>query len=363
MPGSITQIFKQKDPLAGTSAAPAKNVIINDMDDGWYNINQDGIHYRVSSDDLQNILRTSSNVVDNTNSGFAKSSSSADQPPRTNQSSSPFAGSIGVSGTPSAVLGSAASVADPWASQRGQYQGKLNSFMAENPNQSNQYLDQLSGVIGKTANKQPGQYQNALSGLMTGGQSAIANDPSYQWRLDQGMKATQRSNAAKGYLGSGNILTALTDYAQGAASQEYGNQFNRLNALSENEQNRSAQDQATQFNQLFSVGTNQQGVANQQRGEQYNRLAQLAGVNSSSPSAAGGILAQQPGYELQAQNQAFNQSNQSQLLPHQITALQNSNSSSALENIVSQNAFNQMQDAQWQAQIEDKYKNLGKGFY
>ena len=33
---------------------------------------------------------------------------------------------------------------------------------------------------------------------------------------------------AKGLLNSGNRLTAMNDYAQGEASQEYGNQFNRL---------------------------------------------------------------------------------------------------------------------------------------
>jgi hypothetical protein len=48
------------------------------------------------------------------------------------------------------------------------------------------------------------------------------NDPSYQWRLRQGQKALERSAAARGTLRSGGTLKGMTDYAQGAASQEYG---------------------------------------------------------------------------------------------------------------------------------------------
>lgn len=73
---------------------------------------------------------------------------------------------------------------------------------------------------------QRGQYQNALSNLMNGNFSV--NDPSYQFRLGQGQQALERSQAAKGMLGSGNILQALQDYGQGMASTEYQNQYNRL---------------------------------------------------------------------------------------------------------------------------------------
>lgn len=73
---------------------------------------------------------------------------------------------------------------------------------------------------------QRGQYQNALQNLMAGQFST--SDPSYQFRLQQGQQALERSAAAKGMLGSGNILQALQDYGQGAASQEFQNQYNRL---------------------------------------------------------------------------------------------------------------------------------------
>lgn len=84
------------------------------------------------------------------------------------------------------AAGTAAGLADPFASQRGQYQTQLSNLMA-NPN-------------------------------------SIVNDPSYKFRLDQGQQALERSNVAKGYLGSGNMPIDLINYGQGAASQELNNQ-------------------------------------------------------------------------------------------------------------------------------------------
>ena len=57
--------------------------------------------------------------------------------------------------------------------------------------------------------------------------STFAQDPSYQFRLDQGTKALERSAAARGGLISGNTGGALQNYGQNAASQEYNNAFNR----------------------------------------------------------------------------------------------------------------------------------------
>lgn len=54
------------------------------------------------------------------------------------------------------------------------------------------------------------------------------DDPSYQWRLQQGSEALERSAAARGGLASGNTLKALTGYGQGMASTEYQAAFNRF---------------------------------------------------------------------------------------------------------------------------------------
>ena len=52
-------------------------------------------------------------------------------------------------------------------------------------------------------------------------------NPAYQFRMDQGLQATNRLQAANKNLGSGNRLTATQDYAQGLATTEYENAFNR----------------------------------------------------------------------------------------------------------------------------------------
>lgn len=57
--------------------------------------------------------------------------------------------------------------------------------------------------------------------------NAITSDPSYQWRLSQGLEALENSAAARGGLLSGNTGRALQDYGQNAASQEYQNELSR----------------------------------------------------------------------------------------------------------------------------------------
>lgn len=52
-------------------------------------------------------------------------------------------------------------------------------------------------------------------------------DPGYAFRLNEGIKALDRSAAARGGLLSGAQLKGITDYGQNAASQEYQNAFNR----------------------------------------------------------------------------------------------------------------------------------------
>lgn len=75
-----------------------------------------------------------------------------------------------------------------------------------------------------------------LQSLLTN-PASIQKDPSYQFRLDEGNQAINRSAAAKGILGSGNVLAQLAKYGQGMASEEYGNQFSRLSDLLRQKQN------------------------------------------------------------------------------------------------------------------------------
>lgn len=52
-------------------------------------------------------------------------------------------------------------------------------------------------------------------------------DPGYAFRLNEGIKALDRTAAARGGLMSGAQLKGISDYGQNTASQEYTNAFNR----------------------------------------------------------------------------------------------------------------------------------------
>lgn len=79
---------------------------------------------------------------------------------------------------------------------------------------------------------------NRLSaGLATGGEfdkafseTAFKADPGYAFRMSEGMKALDRSAAARGGLLSGATLKGAQRYGQDLASQEYQNAFNRYYA-------------------------------------------------------------------------------------------------------------------------------------
>ncbi|MDO5051207.1 MAG: DNA transfer protein p32 [Moraxella equi] len=87
----------------------------------------------------------------------------------------------------------------------------------------------------------------------------IYNDPSYNFRLQQGLGAVEQSRASQGGLLSGATLKALNNYAQDYTSQEYQNAYNRFNADQTNQYNR--------LSNLIGMGQNasvQQGNAGMQ---------------------------------------------------------------------------------------------------
>jgi hypothetical protein len=102
-----------------------------------------------------------------------------------------------------------------------------------------------------------------LLGLGTGSSAdALAQDPSYQFRLNQGLEGVQSSAAAGGGLLSGATLKALNNYAQDQASQEYGNAFNRLYGVSSLGQNAAAQVGNTGTSVAQSIANNTMAGAN-----------------------------------------------------------------------------------------------------
>jgi hypothetical protein len=89
-----------------------------------------------------------------------------------------------------------------------------------------------------------GQFMKTFSG------ASFEQDPSYKWRLEQGQKALQASAAAKGRMMTGQGLTDISNYGQGAASQEYQAAYNRFN-----------DQQSLLFNRLRGVAGDSQNAA------------------------------------------------------------------------------------------------------
>lgn len=79
------------------------------------------------------------------------------------------------------------------------------------------------------------------------------NDPGYEYALNQGIGAIDKSAAARGNLNSGATLKALQDRGMGMADQSYGNYLQRLMSLGQQGLG------ATQA----SVNTQGQGLQNQ----------------------------------------------------------------------------------------------------
>jgi hypothetical protein len=70
-----------------------------------------------------------------------------------------------------------------------------------------------------------GKYATAEFGM-----DKFTADPGYAFRMSEGMKALERSAAARGGLLSGATLRGTQRYGQDLASQEYQNAFNRYQA-------------------------------------------------------------------------------------------------------------------------------------
>lgn len=127
-------------------------------------------------------------------------------------------------------------------------------------------------------------------------------DPGYQFRMQQGQQALERSAAARGGLLSGGFARNLTDYAQGMGSQEYGQVYQRR--LGENQQqygrsmarNQSAYERALQnYQTRYNAGMGQWQAQLQPwqtlAGGGQTAGTQLAQLGGNYASNVGSILA------------------------------------------------------------------------
>lgn len=121
-------------------------------------------------------------------------------------------------------------------------------------------------------------------------------DPGYQFRMDEGQKALERSAAAKGGLMGGGTMKALSRYGQDFASNEYTNaynrfnndrdqRFNKLSSLAGVGQSSAAQIAGQGMQAGQQVAQNQIGVGNAQAANvmgQQNRLGSMIGQGAGA---------------------------------------------------------------------------------
>jgi hypothetical protein len=69
------------------------------------------------------------------------------------------------------------------------------------------------------------------------GMQDFQQDPGYEFRMSEGMKALERSAAARGGLLSGSMLKGIQRFGQDMGSQEYQNAFNRYQVNRSNQLN------------------------------------------------------------------------------------------------------------------------------
>ena len=132
----------------------------------------------------------------------------------------------------------------------------------------------------------------AFQGQMTPQEFLQNLDPGYGWRKQQGIDALASSGAAAGNYGSGNMGTALQDYGQNLASNEYQNAWNRYNTgqqqLIQNLGRLSTMGEGAATNQgAWGVGTGQ-NIGNQML---QSALAQAGLMMQGAQGEYGGNVA------------------------------------------------------------------------
>jgi len=134
-------------------------------------------------------------------------------------------------------------------------------------------------------------YSKRMLAMSTG--KFDATDPSYQWRFNEGQRALERSAAAKGQLGSGNIMQELVSYGQGMASTEYAAEFDRML--------RASQHATTQYDSAIKGLASMAGI-------DYNRgMLSVAGRNADANML--GAQASMRSAEASVANAGTNQAN------------------------------------------------------
>jgi hypothetical protein len=107
----------------------------------------------------------------------------------------------------------------------------VSSVLAPRPSSSSNSGAQAAANAADPFASQREQYQQQLFQLMSN-PSSITSTPGYQFGLTQSQNAVEGSAAANGMVNSGNVLNALSTNAQGYAATQLNNQELLLAQLS-----------------------------------------------------------------------------------------------------------------------------------
>jgi hypothetical protein len=136
-------------------------------------------------------------------------------------------------------------------------------------------LLELLGIGGTASAPGYGKYATAEFGA-----DKFRTDPGYAFRMSEGMKALERSAAARGGLLSGATLKGTQRFGQDLASQEYQNAFNRYQAERVGTLN--------PYQALAGVGQSSANTLGQQAGAFGNAMASNI-IGAGNAQAAGQI--------------------------------------------------------------------------
>ena len=123
-------------------------------------------------------------------------------------------------------------------------------------------------------------------------------DPSYDWRVDQGVNALDRSAASRGRVLSGAQDKSVTRYGQDMASQEYENAFRRHQSTENDRFNKEQSVYNTNLTREQSLA----GVGQSATNFVGNAGANMANQVGSNTRASGNALASM--YQQQGQASA-----------------------------------------------------------
>ena len=152
-------------------------------------------------------------------------------------------------------------------------QVQWNMFQQQQANQK-PYLQAGTNALTQLQNNM-GSYNQPFT------MAQFQQDPGYQFALQQGQQAIQRSSAVNGGLVSGGQLAALNNYSQGMANQEFNDAFNRYQQQNQNS-----------FNRLYSMAGLGQGAV-QNVGQMGANTANAVGENMMGAANAQAAYGQQ----------------------------------------------------------------------